>query len=180
VALVALAVVIVGVVSPRFLALGDVFGQLATDPSQITDGAVSERLYLWQAGWVTFLKSPLLGFGWANFAQAAQPYVVYFFHNDFLDMAVAAGIVGIVCWLAIIVAPLVGVFAMPRDPFHALRVYCALILSVSLFIFGLTDMTLGYDLPTTLYAFLTAIVLGAFREPTSDESTTADSDIAPR
>ena len=49
VALVALAVVIVGVVSPRFLALGDVFGQLATDPSKITDGAVSERLYLLHA-----------------------------------------------------------------------------------------------------------------------------------
>ena len=167
-ALVALAVVIVGVVSPRFLALGDVFGQLATDPSKITDGAVSERLYLLHAGWVTFLKSPLLGFGWANFADAAKPYVVYFFHNDFLDMAVAAGIVGIVCWLAIIAAPLIGVFAMPRDRFHLVRLYCALILSTSLFIFGLTDMTLGYDLPTTLYAFLTAIVLGAFREPTPD------------
>jgi hypothetical protein len=48
------------------------------------------------------------------------------------------------------------------------RLYCALILSTSLFIFGLTDMTLGYDLPTTLYAFLTGIVLGAFREPTPD------------
>ena len=35
----------------------------------------------------------------------------------------------------------------------------------SLFVFGLTDMTLGYDLPTTLYAFMTALVLGAFREP---------------
>jgi hypothetical protein len=54
---------------------------------------------------------------------------------------------------------------MPRDRFANLRLYCALILSASLFIFGLTDMTLGYDLPTTLHAFLTAIVLGAFREP---------------
>jgi hypothetical protein len=76
--------------------------------------------------------------------------------------------VGIVCWLAIIAAPIIGVFAMPRDRLHTVRLYCALILSTSLFIFGLTDMTLGYDLPTTLYAFLTAIVLGAFREPTPD------------
>jgi hypothetical protein len=49
------------------------------------------------------------------------------------------------------------------------RLYCALVLSVSFFIFGLTDMTFGYDLPTTLHAFLTAIVLGAFREPEPPE-----------
>jgi hypothetical protein len=84
-------------------------------------------------------------------------------------MAVAAGVVGIACWLAIIAAPLVGVLVMPRDRLHVLRLYCALILSTSLFIFGLTDMTLGYDLPTTLYAFLTALVLGAFREPEATE-----------
>ena len=38
--------------------------------------------------------------------------------------------------------------------------YGALVLSISFFVFGLTDMTLGYDLTTTLYAFLTALLLG--------------------
>jgi len=68
---------------------------------------------------------------------------------------------------------------MPHDRFHTVRLYCALILSTSLFIFGLTDMTLGYDLPTTLYAFLTAIVLGAFRDPAQSPSRdTAASTVA--
>ena len=44
-----------------------------------------------------------------------------------------------------------------------------LLLSLSFLIFGLTDMTFGYDLPTTLHAVLTAIVLGAFREPEPSE-----------
>jgi len=87
------------------------------------------------------------------------------YHNDFFNSAVAAGIVGIVAWLATMLAPIVGVLAMPRDRFAGTRLYCALLLSLSFFIFGLTDMTFGYDLPTTLHAFLTAIVLGAFREP---------------
>ena len=155
----------VAVVSPRFLGIGSVLEQVTLDASNVADPATSQRLYMWEAGWHTFWKSPLIGFGFANFTEAAKPYGIYIFHNDFLDMAVGAGLVGIFCWLAIIGAPLVGVLAMPRDRFANLRLYCALILSVSLFVFGLTDMTLGYDLPTTLYAFMTAVVLGAFREP---------------
>jgi len=155
----------VAVISPRFLGLGAVFEQVALNGANVSDVATSQRLYMWDAGIHTFIKSPLIGFGWANFTEASLPYGIYFYHNDFLDMAVAAGTVGIVCWLAVLAAPLIGVFAMPRDRFHNLRLYCALILSSSLLIFGITDMTLGYDLPTTLYAFLTAIALGAFREP---------------
>jgi O-antigen ligase len=159
------AVAAVGVVSPRFLGIGAVLEQVTLDASNVTDVATSQRLYMWEAGWHTFWKSPLIGFGFANFTEASKPYGIYMFHNDFLDMAVGAGLVGIFCWLAIVAAPVVGVLAMPRDRLADLRLYCALILSVSLFVFGLTDMTLGYDLPTTLYAFMTALVLGAFREP---------------
>jgi O-antigen ligase len=164
-ALLVVAVAAVGLVSPRFLGIGSVLEQVTLDASNVTDVATSQRLYMWEAGWHTFWKSPLIGFGFANFTEAAKPYGIYMFHNDFFNMAVGAGIVGIFCWLAIIAAPVVGVLAMPRDRFANLRLYCALILSASLFVFGLTDMTLGYDLPTTLYAFMTAVLLGAFREP---------------
>ena len=159
------AIAAVGVVSPRFLGIGSVLEQVTLDASNVTDVATSQRLYMWEAGWHTFWKSPLIGFGFANFTEASRPYGIYMFHSDFFNMAVGAGVVGIFCWVAILAAPIVGVLAMPRDRFANLRLYCALILSVSLFVFGLTDMTLGYDLPTTLYAFMTAVVLGAFREP---------------
>ncbi len=164
--LAALVVVIVAAlaISPRFLGIGRILEEVATDPSTLTDHSVGKRLTMWTAGWVTFLKSPLIGFGWANFGEASKPYGIYMFHNDFFDMAVAAGIVGIGCWVAILIAPVAGVLAMPRDRLHLARLYCALVLSAGTFIFGLTDMTLGYDLPTTLFAFATAVVLGAFRE----------------
>jgi len=159
------AVAAIGIVSPRFVGLGSILEQVTLNASNVTDSATAQRIYMWTAGWHTFLKSPLIGFGFANFSEASQPYGIYMFHNDFFNMAVGAGLVGIFCWLAIIVAPMLGVLAMPPDRFANLRLYCALILSVSLLIFGLTDMTLGYDLPTTLHAFMTAVVLGAFREP---------------
>lgn len=159
-----LAVGVAAIASPRFLGVFSVLEQVLTNPEAVTDQATSERIYMWNAGWHAFWKSPLIGSGWAHLSDAALPYTVYFFHNDFFDIAVAAGVVGIVAWLATILAPIVGVLFIPRDRFSNLRLYCALLLSISFSIFGLTDMTFGYDLPTTLHPFLTAIVLGAFRE----------------
>jgi O-antigen ligase len=164
-AVVVVAIGLVALVSKRFSALGSLLEHVAVNSSTVTDGGTAARLRMWGVGIRVFWKSPWIGSGWANFKSASLPDKIYFFHNDFLDMAVAAGVVGIIAWIATIAAPLVGVVLMPRDRFANLRLYCALILSASLFIFGLTDMTLGYDLPTTLHAFLTAIVLGAFREP---------------
>ena len=157
-------VIAVAVVSPRFLAVSSILEQVVVDPSAIPDPATTQRIAMWHAGWAAFLRQPLIGFGWAHLSEAALPTVLSFYHNDFFDLAVAAGIVGIACWLAVLAAPLIGIALMPKDRFSTLRLYCGLLLSVSFFIFGLTDMTFGYDLPTTLYAFMTAIVLGAFRE----------------
>jgi len=156
--------VIVAVASPRFWGVLTLLQQVLFDREAISDLATSQRLYMLEAGWVTFLKSPWIGFGWANFTEAAKPYGIFFFHNDFFDAAVAAGVVGISAWLATLFAPIVGVFFVPKDRYANTRLYCAVLLIVSFFIFGLTDMEFGYDLPTTLHAFFTAIVLGAFRE----------------
>lgn len=168
--------VLVAVGSPRFWGVLTLLQQVLFDRAAIQDFATSQRLYMLEAGWVTFLKSPWIGFGWANFTEAAKPYGIYFFHNDFFDAAVAAGVVGIAAWLATLFAPIVGLFFVPRDRYANTRLYCAVLLTVSFFIFGLTDMEFGYDLPTTLHAFLTAIVLGAFRErgPVSPPSRSAD------
>jgi O-antigen ligase len=156
---------IVAAASPRFWGVLTLMQQVIFDPTAVTDFATKQRLYMLEAGWVTFLKSPWIGFGWANFTEAAKPYGIYFFHNDFFDAAVAAGVVGIAAWLATLFAPIVGLFFVPRDRYANTRLYCAVLLTVSFFIFGLTDMEFGYDLPTTLHAFFTAIILGAFREP---------------
>lgn len=159
------AVGAVALMSPRFLAVASLLEQVVVDPSAIPDPSTTERLAMWQAGWTALLRAPLLGHGWAHLSEAALPYVLSMYHNDFFNAAVAAGIVGIVAWLATLVAPVVGVLVLPPDRHANLRLYGALLLSLSFLVFGLTDMTFGYDLPTTLHAVLTAIVLGAFREP---------------
>jgi O-antigen ligase len=160
--------------SARFESLFAVIGEVLSGQSS-SDGATSERLTMLVGAWGTFLHSPWVGFGWANFKPAAalamdmtpygtEPGGLFQFHNDFANFAVAAGVVGVLALVAMLAAPVVGALAAPRDPFFRARLYCCLQLSISTLIFGLTDFTLGYDLPTTLYAFLTAMVLGTFRE----------------
>jgi O-antigen ligase len=144
------------------------------DAGETSDFPTTERLGFYAVGWQAFLASPWIGHGWAHLGSAAamvdpvtfgsQAGTMFMYHNDALNFAVAAGIVGIAAWLALLLAPILGALAVPRDGLSFARLYIATSLAVGALVFGLTDMTIGYDLTTTLYAFLTAIVLGAFRE----------------
>jgi O-antigen ligase len=169
------AIAVLALTSDRIASIARIAGNLLTGEA-IGDSSTAERLAMLNAAWQLFLASPLIGHGWANFAAAAYPILqgtvwggptdpFFQFHNDLANFAVAAGIFGVICWVALLAAPIVGALASPRDGLFRVRLYCCVQLSVAYFVFGLTDFTLGYDLPTTLYAFLTAIVLGGFREP---------------
>lgn len=159
----------------RFGSIAETIGNVLQTGHANGDGSTADRLRMYEAGIEAFRQSPWIGWGWANLGHAAaemrpkhfavEAGTLFMFHNDAINFAVAGGVVGVACLAALLVAPVVGAFATPRDRYFAVRLYCCLILSIGYAIFGLTDSTLGYDAPTTLYAFLTAIVLGAFREP---------------
>lgn len=157
----------------RFAALPGIVETVLRGEWSGLDMSVLARIELVIAGWNAFLEAPLLGHGWANFIAAATPWfdvsrigVEYFmFHNDLVNFAVAAGAVGVVCWAAILTAPLFGALHGPRDGLFRPRLYVGLLLTVGFALYGLTDLTLGYDLTTILFAFLGAIANGALRDP---------------
>lgn len=170
---VALALLTAG--GARFEGLGGLAHELYATQSSGSDAAAGHRMTMAAAALKAFVAAPWFGYGWANMAFAASPHMdmsvwggpedpFFQYHNDLANFAVAAGTIGILCWLALLAAPLVGALATPRDRWFRLRLYCCMQLCVGYLIFGLTDMTLGYDLTTTLYAFLTAMVLGTFRD----------------
>lgn len=180
------------VASVALLTLSDRLGalvQLAMD--LLSEGTTeartaSVRFQMIAAAWELFQQAPWLGYGWANFTEAAYPLISeaikggpndrwFQFHNDLANFAVAAGMVGVVSWLALLAAPIVGALTTPRDRLFRARLYICVQLSISYFVFGLTDFTFGYDLPTTLYVFLTAIALGALRDhvPSPQEAAPA-------
>lgn len=171
----ALGGVLVVANSGRFETLLGVIGEVLSGRGS-SDGATSERLEMLAGAWGALLHSPWVGFGWANFRPAAalamdmsaygtDPGGLFQFHNDFANFAVAAGISGVTALVVILLAPVVGSLATPRDGLFRARLYCCLQLSVSYLMFGLTDFTLGYELPTTLYAFLSAMILACRESP---------------
>lgn len=158
----------------RFGSILDTVSAVLQTGQAAADASTADRLRMYDAGLAAFGLSPWIGWGWANLGNAAaelrpehfadQAGTAFMFHNDIINFAVAGGVVGLACLAAMLVAPVAGVLATPRDRYFGLRLYGCLILCVGFAIFGLTDSTLGYDSPTTLYAYLAAIVLGAFRE----------------
>lgn len=169
-----LAFAVLTLTSDRMASIALIAGNLAAS-GESGDASTAIRFALLSGAWELFQGSPLIGYGWAAFPRVATPVLGealaggvqnwnFQFHNDAANLGVAAGIVGLLCLAALIVAPLAGVWRTPRDGLFRLRLYCCVTLSAWALVSGLTDLTFGYDLPTTLYAFLTAIVLGAFRE----------------
>ncbi len=102
--------------------------------------------------------------------SSVRPRGERLFPADVANSAVAAGAVSLAAWLAILAAPTIGALAGPRDDFFRARVYLALMLALSYAVLGLTDFTLGYDLQTTLFAFVVAAAAGSLSKRSSRQS----------
>lgn len=158
----------------RASSLLEIAGALSAGGS-VADESTRQRLVLYRAGWSSFLQSPWIGHGWANIMSSVQPLlspgdttlaqILPQLHNDVLNFAVGAGIVGVLCYLAIISAPLIGAWLTPRDGLRTFRLYGATVLTIVYVGGGLTDLMFGFEFHTFLFIMLTAILLGYCREP---------------
>ncbi|WP_421952058.1 O-antigen ligase family protein [Pelagibacterium sp.] len=156
----------------RLDVLFDVVSAILTGEGTV-DNSTAYRLEMYAAGIAAFLERPLWGYGWANLTAAAAEHMApdrfrvvlgnqNHLHNDLLNFAVAAGLPGIACFLAFLGAPLVQLVRQYRKSTNGLIMAYAVTLIVATYaITGLFDMTLGYDISTTFYAFALAIILGA-------------------
>jgi len=73
-------------------------GRIMETSEEITEGNVSNRAQLWEAGLEVFAEHPLLGVGVGNYGAAIEPLLGYGkpAHNAFIAMLVELGIVGLV------------------------------------------------------------------------------------
>lgn len=175
-----LAVIIaVGVSAiPLSIMLGGRLAMLATLGEAVVPGSEVEfdlgtqfRLEFYAAGIQLFQQAPWLGYGWADIPRVAFTVLdesryfgayspdFFHFHNDAINFGVAAGLVGLACWMVFMVAPIAG--SLTRVFRWSGKVYVASVASTVYFVTGLTDITLGYDMPTTAFAMTAALGLGA-------------------
>src|SRR5882724_971701 len=85
-------------------------------------------------------------------------------HNDVLDFAVAAGIIGVVVYLLILATPLIAALRSPPDRQRAYRLYAAVTIGLVYACAGLTDIMIGFEFHTTFFGAVAGIVLGMGRD----------------
>jgi O-antigen ligase len=171
---VALAAGVVAVLQGRAGSLLSIFGEVAQG-SAVIDESTRQRLVLYRAGWQSFEQAPWIGHGWGNVMPSVKPFLAESdkwllnwlpqLHNDVLNFAVASGVVGVVAYLFIVTAPIVGALLSPPDSLRTFRLYGATVLTIVYVGGGLTDLMFGFEFHTYLFAMLTAILLHFCREP---------------
>ena len=152
---------------------------IAGTASEMAFGGVSSdvsaniRLMLYNAALHSFADSPIFGHGWWQRFAAAMPYMAdvepekafdltQHLHNDTLNFASAAGILGIVAYFLLLAAPVVSAVASQRTDDRALRIAIAASLSAGYLAMGLTDTMFVFETPKSIYVLSAAIVMAFF------------------
>ncbi len=76
--------------------------------ARLDTASVSDRQYEWAAGWDAFASSPLVGVGPGNRLDLADGRSARFVHNEFLQLAADAGLIGLGLLLIALVAGLLA------------------------------------------------------------------------
>jgi O-antigen ligase len=148
--------------------------------ANVVDPSADARLIFWHIGWLAFRASPLFGYGWAHFIEAAYYYLPahgadfaklhpdlqgnIHLHADILDFAVSGGFLGLVAYGLVLLSPCIAVFRSPRDSQYEGRSMAIALLTVGYFCCGLTYLMFGYEFHTTLYVSAVAILLSYCRD----------------
>lgn len=69
--------------------------RLATIPAQLQGGDLNQRLNIWAAGWLAFIRAPFFGSGAGSFVTAAGLAPIDTAHNTLLSIGVEGGLVAI-------------------------------------------------------------------------------------
>lgn len=196
----ALTLGIVALLWPVELARLGSIGTIGTEllsGSSVTEVSSSVRLLFYTSGFAAFLDAPLFGYGWGHRLAAAyahmpdggtlflDPASIHFtthhLHSDMIDLAVAAGSVGLLVYALFIATPLLAAWRSPPDGQYRSRRLGTLLTTLAYLICGLTYLMLGYEYHTTLFTCLTAILVGYCRDrpPLHRDTTTVESPPSP-
>jgi O-antigen ligase len=145
----------------------------AVSGGEAADYSVGTRLAFYQAAWSAFLERPWFGHGWDHVLEAIAPHLPALYagqaglphlHNDLAQWMVAGGVTGLVAYGLIIAAPIAGVLASPRDSLYRARVMGVSLIAVTYVIHGLTNLMIGFEIHTSLFVILNAIIIGYCRD----------------
>lgn len=155
----------------------DRFGAMIGQASQagIADSSIDQRLTMYRAGWRAFLEHPLTGYGYSRRFEAAEAFFppgvnlhYTHLHNDYITHMVAAGIPGLLVFLAYLTLPLAILF-LARRRSRDLE-YTAAIGTILMAGIAATTAILGHDVHATYFSmFIVMTLTVAIREDAREE-----------
>ena len=130
-----------------------------------TDGAIGERLFMYQTAWNAFWASPWFGYGMIDFTTSAAPFAPpgpgyppsSHLHNDLADFAVIGGLLGLISYGLLLLAPIAGGLATRGRHRHA-ALYLGVLASLGYFSMGMTNAMFGILTQTVVYGVLLALI----------------------
>lgn len=128
-----------------------------------TDDSTDIRLQMLQGGWKAFIEAPIFGHGPLAFVNVANDLAGLPFnnwphlHNDLVDFAASAGVLGLIAYVLLLSAPIVEVLRLPRSVVRARILVLVSTLVAGFFVMGLTNAMFGILTVTTTYAAICVI-----------------------
>jgi len=129
-----------------------------------SETSTNTRLRYYKFGVKDFFKNPFIGYGLGNFKiisverdkENINSYIVpYTMHNDFLEVAVELGIVGLILFVLIFTYPLYLIFKRFKI-LNFNSVHIILLLSISVY---LIDSNLNFPFTRSVSLFYLALIL---------------------
>lgn len=148
--------------------------QQAVTTGTTTDASANLRLEFYSSGLRALADSPIYGHGWWRRFLAAEPYMnadalaftgpLAHLHNDIINFGSAAGALGILAYLLMIIAPPVSAWHSPRDSQFAFRMLATTLLSLGIFVLGFSDALFIIEITKTFYILGAVTILGFCRD----------------
>ncbi len=159
----------------------------AVSEGTVGDVSTNIRLKFWAAGLQSFLESPIYGHSWWNRFEAAIPYMppdiesqlshdkTAHLHNDIINFASGAGLMGVFAYLLLLAAPIVSVWFSPRNERWRFRLFAAVGFSAAYFVMGLTDTMFVFEIPKSMFVLCSAVIMAFFLDapPTAPPKSSA-------
>lgn len=184
--LVGAVVVIVIAAGAAYVVKPSAFGRVAALPQIVadlvtgqpvsfdTDESGNIRYRILEGSLAAFRASPWLGYGWYMKVPVVEKYIqdpvgfgdprVAHLHSDILNLGVSAGVVGLLAYALVILAPIVSAARSPRDGQYRGRLFLALSLSAGYLCCGAVNLLFGFEFMTTMYVAFAAIFIGYCRD----------------
>ncbi|MFL6655298.1 MAG: O-antigen ligase family protein [Sulfurifustis sp.] len=138
---------------------------------RLSSSETGDRLIIWTNAWRMLVETPWAGVGvgiyplaWPPYKSPADPSSGFFVHNDYLQLWIDAGIVGLILFIAIGICLFLDVWRTVRSPSHdgAARIEIVGLASALLALAAHSFVDFNFHVPAIMLA--AGLVLGRLRQ----------------